>query len=171
MGHTVTVKDPEQPLETQDPSGWSILTENISYRLHPESVAMGIQIADLTPDCQIGKGSGAPSPRKDDEPSPPPVGSLHPYFQPFDSVKATLTAGQTFDESCDVSSTYLGCVTGDLRKKPFEIEQSVDIDAKCAVDMHLPTGVKVCALIDTGATKSYLSKRVFDGNEYLKSLP
>ena len=50
------------------------------------------------------------------------MGSTHPYFQPFDTITATLTTGQTFDEGTDVSSTYLGAVMEDSRDTPFEIE-------------------------------------------------
>ena len=155
----------------QGPADWSVLTENISYKMHPETASSGIQVADSAPDSSIGGQPGFLPFLGYNERSPPPVGTSHPYFQPFDSVTASLTTCKTFDESTDISTTYLGPVAGDSRTSPFEIEKTINLDSKCAATVHLPNGKELYALVDTGATKAYLSRRVFDENEYLRKLP
>ena len=60
-------------IDEQGLAGWSILTENISYKMHPETETSGIQVADSTLHCSIGGRPGLLPFSSYNERSPLPV--------------------------------------------------------------------------------------------------
>ena len=88
---------------TSPPSHWSIFTEEPSYPMYlmDEVKICPIKRMDEKTDLPLGQ----PTTKE-----PPAEVSENPMFQPFNSIKAKLTASTTYDESVDVSSTYIGAV-------------------------------------------------------------
>ena len=82
----------------------------------------------------------------------PTEGPNHPLFQPFESIKGKLTDLSAYDESIDVSSTYLSSAKDD-NKSNFQLELKYNFDPK------------------SFTTCSYLSKSFFDSNVYLHKFP
>ena len=101
---------------------------------------------------------------------PPAEVSENPMFQPFDSIEAKLTVSTTYDESVDVSPTYIGAVKEE-NKSSFQTELQFPFDAQSFTSGSLLNGKEFKILIDTGATHSYLSKSFYDTNPYLHKFP
>ena len=101
---------------------------------------------------------------------PPTEVNGNPIFQPFDSIEAKLTASTTYDESVDVSTTYIRAVK-DENNGSFRTELQFPFDTQSFTSGSLPNGKEFKILIDMGATHSYLSKSFYDTNPYLHKFP
>ena len=73
----------------------------------------------------------------------------------------------------DTSTTYLGRDIKDplVMKAPFSFEYSLPFTAQCHIEGTLQNGRTIKVFFDTGVTKSYLSRRCYDCNPHLHSLP
>ena len=86
-----------------------------------------------------------------------------------------------FDEISDISTTYLGPCTHSQTEKPekescdtsqqHKLEQTFPISTDCTTQGRLANNTKVNILLDTGATRSYLSYKFYEENKILHSLP
>ena len=91
-------------------------------------------------------------------------------FQPFDRVEAKLTSSAMYDESTDISTTYIGAVK-ESGNSPFKSDLEYSFDTQSFTTGTLPNGKEFRILIDTGAIRSYLSKSFYDSNVYLNKFP
>ena len=96
------------------PSHWSIFTEEPSYPIYL------MDEVKICPIKSMDKETNIPLEQPTTKESPAKV-SENPMFQPFNSIKAKLTASTTYDESVDISSTYIGAVKEE-NKGSFQTE-------------------------------------------------
>ena len=157
---------PPPLVETPD---WSILSEVVAY---PSSPSPGLEIA---PDQLNSSDSSADpglaeeaSPSPSEEPLEEPHNELH--FCPYDGVTANISSATELDEMSTVSTTFLGLVKAP-EKPSFLPEYSFPFDPKSGTEGILPNGEKFRILIDTGATRSYVSYTFYLESEYLRTLP
>ena len=151
-------RNPSDSLQNEDAPPWSVLTELVTYAPSPKS---GISISALPP--QFINASITPVQITD---IPPPDPNL---TQPFGNVFAEIKDQKTFDESTDISITYMGETT--LDDADYIPKLSFNFDFRCHIKGHLSTGAAIDILIDTGATKSYLSRKYYEEHPYLHELP
>ena len=91
------------------------------------------------------------------------------YCEPFANVFSEIKDPKTFDEGTDTSITYVGGVTHDIPK--FEPNLSFSFNHRCHVEGRIGTGATIDILLDTGATKSYFSRKYYEEHPYLHDLP
>ena len=92
------------------------------------------------------------------------------YLDVYEGVYAEIVSSDRFDEDTDLSTTYLGQVdmTRDMEVKA---EQNFPIPVCGYTKGKLIDGTECDILVDTGASKSYMSKSYFMRCKSLHSLP
>ena len=92
------------------------------------------------------------------------------YLDVYDGVYAEVISTNRFDEDTDLSTTYLGQI-GMSRKREVKAEESFAMNAAGHTKGELLDGTKFQILIDTGATKSYMSKSYYMQCKSLHAMP
>ena len=148
---------------TSPPSHGLIFTEEPTYHVYP------MDEVKICPIKRMDEKTNVPLEQPTTK-EPPAEVSENLMLQPFDSIEAKLTASTTYDESVDISSTYIGAVKEE-NKSSFQTELQFPFDAQSFTSGSLLNGKEFKILIDTGATHSYLSKSFYDTNPYLNKFP
>ena len=164
----VSKKNPAQIEE------WSILSDHVKYIKHDGSETFHNlnvdtlnyhQNKDLYKELkekEILKGSvnfgGSPEKLKSD------------YLDVYEGVYAEVISTDRFDEDKDSSTTYLGQINTS-RDVEVKAEESFPITARGYTRGELLDGTDCEILIDTGASKSYMSKSYFMQCKSLHVMP
>ena len=82
------------------------------------------------------------------------------YLDVYDGVYAEVISTNRFDEDTDLSTTYLDQI-GMSRKTEVKAEESFAMNAAGHTRGELLDGTEYEILIDTGASKSYMSKSYY----------
>ena len=92
------------------------------------------------------------------------------YLDVYEGVYAEIIISERFDEDMDLSTMYLGQIdmTRDMEVKA---EENFPIIAHGYTKGKLIDGMECDMLVDTGTSKSYMSKSYFMGCKCLHSLP
>ena len=93
-----------------------------------------------------------------------------PYFDRYEGVQSEISQENRFDESTDLSTTYLGKVD-QMRKSVIRAEESFPISGQGYMIGKLSDKTDCSILIDTGASKSYMSKSFYMRSRTLHALP
>ena len=146
---------------------WSIMSDRPSYTVHPQSSGItGSGCMDFSFDrmnCQ--------TPSYDNDPS---INFYNleqsDFLTHYPDIVAELHINRSYDDLLDVSTTYLG---PDLvqNNHVFGPEPSFPIAYDCHTDGELLGGGKLDILLDTGASKSYMSKAFYLNNPHLHKFP
>ena len=136
---------------------WSIMSDRPSYTIHPQPSGLA---RSGCMDFSIDR-LNRQSPLSEEELQLTFEGiesSEYLTYQP-DTV-AELNINRSYDDLLDVSTTYLG---PDLIQSNhvFNAEPSFPITLDCHTDGELLGGGKLDILLDTGASKSYMSKAFY----------
>ena len=92
------------------------------------------------------------------------------YMDVYDNVYAEAVMTSTFDENVDLSTTYLGRI--DMkREEVLKAEESFPILEQGFVKGKLINGKECQILLDTGASKPYMSKSYYLRCKSLHNLP
>ena len=92
------------------------------------------------------------------------------YLDVYEGVYAKVISTDRFDEDMDLSTTYLGQVDM-TRSTEVKAEDNFPITAQGYTKGKLLDGTECDILVDTGASKSYMSKSYFLRCKSLHSLP
>ena len=92
------------------------------------------------------------------------------YMDVYDMVYAEVVTTSRFDENVDLSTTYLGR-TNMQREEKLKAEESFPISEQGFVKGKLTNGEECQILLDTGASKSYMSKSYYLRSKLLHNLP
>ena len=92
------------------------------------------------------------------------------YFDKYEGVQSEISQATRFDESTDLSRTYLGKVD-QTRKSVIRAEESFPISGQGYTVGKLLDRTECSMLIDTGASKSYMSKSFYIRSKTLHALP
>ena len=152
---------------TQNMEDWSILSTEIHYAC--QNTGSSLMVMDgqeklLSDWAESGK---APEVNPPDLPEDPIVKE---YLDQFDSISNKLHDTKSFHDNRDVSTTYLGkenITRDDIFTPELKIPMSVDSHTYGQVI----GGNMLDILIDSGASKSYMSKAYYMKNRSLHSLP
>ena len=82
------------------------------------------------------------------------------YFDRYDGIYAEILQATRFDESTDLSTTYLG-KTDMTREQIIKAEERFPISGQGCTKGKLLDNTDCSILIDTGASKSYMSKSYY----------
>ena len=92
------------------------------------------------------------------------------YMDIYDKVYAEVVTTSRFDENVDLSTTYLGRINMQ-RKEMLKAEESFPITEQGFAKGKLASGEECQILLDTGASKSYMSKSYYLRCKSLHNLP
>ena len=92
----------------------------------------------------------------------------------FEEVTCNLHYSQRFDDNNDVSTTYLGSYLpgkdGKI-KRTFEFDNHIPIDGRGVTSTYLTDETHMKLFFDSGASRSYLSRKFYDATPILHTLP
>ena len=92
------------------------------------------------------------------------------YFDKYNAVQSEISQEARFDESTDLSKTYVGKVD-QTRKSVIRAEESFLISGQGYTLGKLSDKTECSMLIDMGASKSYMSKSFYMRSRILHTLP
>ena len=153
---------------------WSILSDNIIYvRAEDRDIMNGIDIKpiDYREHKRIYRKMGKEGGEKlemDFGESPEIMKSR--YMDVYDDVYAEVVMTSRFDENVDLSTTYLGRINM-KREEVMKAEESFPISEQGFVMGKLMSSEECQILLDTGASKSYMSKSYYLKCKSLHKLP
>ena len=146
---------------------WSIMSDRPSYTVHPQSLGMtGSGCMDFSFDRMNHQ-----TPSHDNDQSID-FNNLEQsdFLTHYPDIVTELNINRSYDDLLDVSTTYLG---PDLVQSNhvFNPEPTFPIAHDCHMDGELLGGGKLDILLDTGASKSYMSKAFYLNNPHLHKFP
>ena len=89
----------------------------------------------------------------------------------YEAVSCNLYARNKFDDNNDVSTTYLGYYKSKGEERTFPVDNHIPIDGKGVTEAFLMDNTPMKLFFDSGASRSYLSKKYYDANRSLHRLP
>ena len=89
----------------------------------------------------------------------------------FEEVSCNLYSSHKFDETNDVSTTYLGYYKSKGDERTFPVDHHIPMDGRGVTEDFLMDSTPMKLFFDSGASKSYLSKKFYDANKSLHRLP
>ena len=89
----------------------------------------------------------------------------------FEEVTCSLHYSHKFDDTNDVSTTYLGSYLGKDEPRTFPVDNHIPFDGRGMSKAYLSNGTPMKMFFDSGASRSYLSKRFYDTNPMLHDMP
>ena len=92
------------------------------------------------------------------------------YLDVYEDIYAEMVYASKFDENADLSTTYLG-QTNMTRNTRIKVEERFPITGQGFASGKLLDGMECQILLDTGATKSYMSKSYYLQCKTLHALP
>ena len=92
------------------------------------------------------------------------------YFDKYEGIYTEISQATRFDESTDLSTTYLGKIDM-TRDMIIKAEEKFQISGQGYTNGKLLDNTECSILIDTGASKSYMSKSYYIQCKSLHALP
>ena len=89
----------------------------------------------------------------------------------FEEVSCNLYSSNKFDDTNDVSTTYLGYYKSKGEERTFPVDNHIPIDDRGVTEAFLMDNTPMKLFFYTGASRSYLSKKFYDTNKSLHNLP
>ena len=89
----------------------------------------------------------------------------------FEEVTCSLYYSHKFDDINDVSTTYLGSYLDKDEPRTFPVDNHIPFDGRGMSKAYLSNGTPMKMFFDSGASRSYLSKRFYDTNPMLHDMP
>ena len=89
----------------------------------------------------------------------------------FEEVICTLHYSHKFDDTNDVSTTYLGSYMAKDEPRTFPVDNHITFDGRGMSKAYLSNGTPMKLFFDSGASRSYLSKKFYDSNPVLHDMP
>ena len=154
---------------------WSILSDNVRYIQHDKKPKAPHKLDINTLDyhkhkelyCQL-KGERSQMLEEDFGINPETLKSN--YLDIYEGVHAEMVYTNRFDENSDLSTTYLG-QTKMTRETRIRAEEKFPITGQGFTLGKLLHGMECQILLDTGASKSYMSKSYYLRCKSLHALP
>ena len=89
----------------------------------------------------------------------------------FEEVTCNLHYSHKFDDTNDVSTTYLGSYMAKDELRTFPVDNHIPFDGRGMSKAYLSNGTPMKLFFDSGASRSYLSKKFYDSNPVLYGMP
>ena len=88
-----------------------------------------------------------------------------------EEVTCTSHYSHKFDDTNDVSTTYLGSYRAKDDPRTFPVDNHIPFDGRGMSRAYLSNGTPLKLFFDSGASRSYLSKKFYDSNPVLHDMP
>ena len=163
-------KVPERCLEMMN---WSIFSDNIRYVQHDQMTTQNLSFDTL--DYRNHKDlylqlKEEPLLALDGDFGLYPDMTKARYLDIYEYIYAEMVYASKFDENSDLSTTYLG-QTNMTRSTRIKVEERFPTTGQGFASGKLLDGTECQILLDTGATKSYMSKSYYLRCKTLHALP
>ena len=89
----------------------------------------------------------------------------------YEKVSCNLYTRNNFDDNNDVSTTYLGYYESKGEERTFPVDNHIPIDGRGVTEAFLMDNTPMKLFFDSGASRSYSSKKYYDANKSLHKLP
>ena len=161
------------PESCPEMKNWFIFSDNIRYVQHDQITAQDLNLETL--DYRNHKDLYSQLKNEEIETLDIDFG-LYPdvtkarYLDVYEDVYAEMISASKFDENSDLSTTYLG-QTDMTRKTKIKAEERFPNTGQGFASGKLLDGTECQILLDTGATKSYMSKSYYLRCKTLHALP
>ena len=83
------------------------------------------------------------------------------YLDVYEGIQSDIVSSSRFDENSDISMTYLGKIEQEESQNKLKAEESFPISENGYTLGRLLDGMKCQLLLDTGASKSFMSKSFY----------
>ena len=83
------------------------------------------------------------------------------YLDVYEGIQSDIVSSNRFDENSDISTTYLGQIEHKGSQDKLRAEESFPISENGYTIGRLLDGTKCQLLLDTGASKSFMSKSFY----------
>ena len=93
------------------------------------------------------------------------------YMDVYEGIQSDIVRSNRFDKNSDISTTYLGKVESKGSQDKLKAEESLPISESGYTLSRLLDGTKCQLLLDTGASKSFMSKSFYMQCKSLHTLP
>ena len=93
------------------------------------------------------------------------------YLDVYEGNQSDIVSSSRFDENSDISTTYLGKIGQEESQNKLKAEESFSISENGYTLGRLLDGTKCQLLLDTGASKSFMSKSFYMCCKSLHTLP
>ena len=161
------------PEKCPEMKNWSIFSDNIRYVQHDKMTTQNLDFDTL----DYRNHRDLYFQLKDEERETLDIDfGLYPdvtkarYLDIYEDIYAEMVYASKFDENSDLSTTYLG--QGDMtRSTNNKAEDRFPITGQGFASEKLLDGMECQILLDTGATKSYMSKSYYLQCKTLHALP
>ena len=161
------------PEKCPEMKNWSIFSDNVRYMQHDKITTQNLDIDTL--DYREHKDVYFQMENEKGETLDVDFG-LYPdvtrarYLDIYEDIYAEMVYASKFDENSDLSMTYLG--QADMtRSSKIKAEERFPITGQGFASGKLLDGTECQILLDTGATKSYMSKSYYLWCKTLHALP
>ena len=155
-------------INTQNMENWSVLSTEMHYADPPQG-HHNLMVMDCKTTLLSEWNKSGKVPTTTSE-SIPNSDILHQFLDQFDSITTKINNTGEFQDNRDVSTTYLG--TDVISKKDhFTPEVKFPITSTSHTWGQLVGGSTMSILLDTGASKYYMSRAYFERNKLLHNLP
>ena len=153
---------------------WSILSNIINYvqyDRHPENFhTMSVRPINKTKSKIKGRKNVKERPMSEIDFRDTPDRLKEEYLDRYEGVKPEILSSTRFNENSDLSMTYLGKVNATKENK-ITTEEKIPISDQGYTTEKLLDDTKCEILLDTGASKSFMSKSPYLHYQSLHSLP
>ena len=174
MYEKVLISDMNMIRNNSQMEQWSILSDNIVYvRSEGNDIMNGIDIkmVDYREHKRMYRKMGKEEGERlniDFRESPEIL--REKYMDVYEEIYAEVVTRSKFDENIDLSTTYLGRI-GMKREDVMKAEESFPISEQGFVVGRILNGEEYQILLDTGASKCYMSKSYYLRCKTLHDLP
>ena len=93
------------------------------------------------------------------------------YLDVYEGIQSDIVSSSRFDENSDISTTYLGRIENMEGQDKLKAEESFPISENAYTSCRLLDGAKCQLLLDTGGSKSFVSKSFYMRCKSLHTLP
>ena len=138
---------------------WSILSTEIDYTTDK----------DNSPYCEMNTSNLYNKLQEDEQLIT--ESSSDQWDERFEEVTCSLHYSHKFDDTNDVSTTYLGSCLGKEEPRTFPVDNHIPFDGRGMSKAYLSNRTPMKMFFDSGASRSYLSKRFYDTNPMLHDMP
>ena len=93
------------------------------------------------------------------------------YLDVYEGIQSDIVSSNRFYDNLDISMTYLGQIDHKGSQNKLRVEESFPISENAYTTGKLLDGTKCQLLLDTGASKSFMSKSFYMHCKSLHTLP
>ena len=158
-----------EPLMTQMEQ-WSILSNILNYIQHSRFISMN-HMLDVKAVNKYKSKPDVDREFKEIDFGTTPQQLQEEYVDIYEGIHSKIVSSNRFDKKSDISTTYLGKIENRGNQDKLNAEESFPISENGYIVGRLLDGTKCQLLLDTGASKSFMSKSFYMQCKSLHTLP